>query len=145
MTDLLARIRWVWVLIGWTIFLWISRLRNVVNNDDLTSTGRAVRVLVVVVFVSLAVVTGLAVWRRWAPARAVIAVLLSWTVVYWLVRGIGILIDGDYSAGFKAVHTVLMVVSLTLAALAGASLRDRGKVPRAESASVVRDRRPPGA
>lgn len=118
----LAGLGWVWVLIAWTIFLWISRLRNVVNNDELSSSGRTIRVLVVVVFVTLAVASAVAVRRRWAK---VVAVFVGWTVAYWLIRGIGILIDGDYSAGFKVVHTVLMAVSLTLSVLTARQLAPR--------------------
>lgn len=117
MRDRLARISWVWVLIGWTVFQWVSRLRNVINNDELSTSGRTIRVLVVVVFVALAGATAVALRRRSSLANNVLVVFLCWTVGYWLVRGIGILIDGDYSAGFKLVHTVLMVISLSLSAL----------------------------
>lgn len=118
----LAQVPWVWVLITWTIFLWISRLRNVVNNDELSSSGRTIRVLVVVVFVALAVASAFAVRRAWPR---VVAVFVGWTVLYWLIRGIGILIDGDYSIGFKVVHTLLMAVSLTLSALTARRLAPR--------------------
>ena len=130
------RIRWEWVLIAWTIFLWLSRLRNVLGNEDLSSGGRSVRVGVVVIFVGLALVVGaLGLKARLRPGRALtptgdgsraLAVLLLWTAGYWLVRGFGILIDGEYSVGFKAVHTVLMVVSLTLSGLTAQQAR-RGR------------------
>jgi hypothetical protein len=122
MPKLLARVSWVWVVIAWTLFLWVSRLRNVLNNDELSSGGRAVRVAVVVIFVALAAMAAVAV-RRKQPK--LIVLFLGWTVGYWLIRGIGILIDGDYSVGFKAVHTVLMTISLTLSALAARQLRLR--------------------
>ena len=123
--DLFKRLSWVWVLIAWTLFLWLSRLRNVLNNDELTSAGRTVRVLVVVIFVALAIAAAAAVRRMVAEnvAARVLGVFVVWTVGYWLVRGIGILIDGEYSVGFKAVHTVLMVVSLTLSVLTARQLR----------------------
>ena len=90
------------VLVGWTIFLWASRLRNVVDNDELDDWGLAWRVAVVVVFVSLAVAA--------AGGRA-IGVLVWWTVGFWVVRGGGILLD-DHDAAFTAIHTALMVVSI---------------------------------
>lgn len=93
------------VMVGWTLFLWVSRLRNVVGNDDLTAFGTTWRVGVVVVFVGLALVA--------ATGRAV-GLFVGWTVGYWAVRGGGILID-DYDAGFKAVHTALMAVSIGVA------------------------------
>lgn len=104
-----------WALVGWTILLWLSRTRNVLANDELTSLGRGVRLAVVVVFVAMAVAVIVGVKRRWFGIA--LRVLCSWTIGYWLVRGGGILL-GDYDAGFKAVHTVLMVVSIGLAAVA---------------------------
>jgi len=127
MKQLMSRVQWIWVLIGWTVFLWVSRLRNVLNNDELTSSGRAIRVGVVVIFVVLAGLTAGAVrqlrkhggaGRLGKMPAKIIGLFIAWTAGYWLIRGIGILIDGDYSIGFKAVHTVLMTVSLTLALLA---------------------------
>lgn len=114
-----SAVSWRWVLIGWTVVLWISRLRNVLTDDDLTDTGRAVRVGVVALFVALALVAALGL-RRGRPQALV--VLIVWTVGYWLIRGGGILI-GDWSVTFKVVHTVLMVVSVGLAALAWRALR----------------------
>ena len=106
--GLIARLR-AWpalgALVGWTIFLWSSRLRNVLGNDELDDWGVTWRVAVVVVFVVLAVLA--------ATGRA-IPVLVWWTVGYWLVRGGGILLD-DHDAGFKAIHTALMVVSISAA------------------------------
>ena len=93
------------VLVGWTVFLWISRLRNVLRDDDLSDAGVAWRVAVVVVFVVLALAVAFDL-GRWA-----LPTLVWWTVGFWLVRGGGILLD-DHSAGFKAIHTALMVVSI---------------------------------
>lgn len=120
MTRLWSRIKWVWVLIAWTVFLWVSRTRNVINNDELTTSGRTIRIAIAVLFVVLAAATAVAVRKR---KPQVIVGFLTWTVGYWLVRGVGILIDGDYSVGFKAIHTVLMVVSLTLSGLTARQLR----------------------
>ena len=100
-----------WILVSWTVFLWLSRLRNILGDDDLTSTGRAWRIGVVVVFVLLATVTAAGLIRRTVVP---LMVLIVWTVSYWLVRGTGILL-GDWSVNFTVVHTVLMVVSLGLA------------------------------
>ena len=93
------------VLVGWTCFLWVSRLRNVVGNDELSDAGVAWRVGVVVVFVALA---ALAVAGRAVP------VLVWWTVGFWVVRGGGIILD-DHDLGFTVVHTVLMAVSIGVA------------------------------
>ena len=108
-----------WVLVIWTVFLWLSRLRNVLADDDLSDTGRNVRIAVVVVFVLLAL--GAAAGLVFRRPKAMI-VLIFWTVVYWFVRGTGILI-GDWSVGFKVVHTLLWIVSFGAAALAAYALR----------------------
>jgi hypothetical protein len=83
----------------------VSRLRNVLGNDELDDWGVTWRVGVVVIFVALA---ALAVTGRAIPA------LVWWTVGFWLVRGGGILI-GDEDAAFKAIHTALMAVSIAAA------------------------------
>lgn len=119
---MISKVPAVWVLIGWTLVLWLSRLRNVLGNDELSSGGRAIRVAVVVIFVSLAGFTAVAVRTK---RLQLVALLLVWTVGYWLFRGIGILLDGEYSAGFKVVHTVLMVISLTLSALTARQMQLR--------------------
>lgn len=111
----------IWALVVWTGFLWLSRLRNVLANDDLTTGGRLVRIGVVVIFVGLATVVF--VLRRHRLFGQFALVLVVWTVGYWLVRGGGILI-GDYDVGFKVVHTVLMVVSIGLGLLAWATCQN---------------------
>lgn len=108
-----------WVLVAWTVLLWLSRLRNVLADDDLTTNGRNLRIGVVVVFVVLALATGLGLLFKRPKAMVV---LVFWTVIYWSVRGTGILF-GDWSLGFKVVHTLLWIVSFAAAALAGYALR----------------------
>lgn len=108
MSITLARLR-AWpalaVLVGWSVFLWISRLRNVLRDDDLDSWGVTWRVAVVVIFVVLALAAAVLDDRR------AVAVLVWWTIGFWVVRGGGILLD-DHTVGFKAIHTALMVVSI---------------------------------
>ena len=94
------------VLIGWTLFLWASRTRNVVSNDALSAWGTTWRLGVVVVFVA-----GRGRCRRSARNR-VLPVLVWWTIGYWLVRGGGIVLDANHDASFKVVHSVLMVISI---------------------------------
>ena len=107
----------VFALAAWTLFLWISRLRNVLVDDDLTSAGRAWRVGVVVVFVFLALWVAFS-WRSRAERpqrlRLALQVLVNWTIVFWMVRGVGILLD-DHDVGFTVIHTLLMLVSIGVA------------------------------
>ncbi len=92
-------------MVGWTLLLWISRLRNVLGNDELSAWGMSWRVGVVVVFVALALL---------AATSRLVGLFVGWTMGSWVVRGGGLLI-GDYRAGFKAIHAVLMVASIGLA------------------------------
>lgn len=97
--------------------MWSSRIRNVLANDDLDSFGLAWRLGAAIVFLALALVCAVWLWRG-RPGALSLGVLAGWTVAYWLVRGTGILLDGNHAAGFKVIHTVLMAVSLGLVLLA---------------------------
>jgi hypothetical protein len=101
-------------LVGWTLFVWVTRIRNIVGDDELTGSARAWRLGAAVAFVGFAV--ALLAVRRFSPARSrvVLAPFMVLSVGYWLVRGTGILV-ADHDVGFKVVHTVLMVISIVLA------------------------------
>jgi hypothetical protein len=85
----------VYLFIGWTVFVWAGRIRN---------GGSLLLAL------SFLVLAGVALWRRgrWVTALA------AYTVLVWAIRTPVILVH-DHPAGFKAVHTVLAVVSVGLA------------------------------
>lgn len=102
------------LLIGWTVLVWTSRTRNVVGDEDLTTAGRTWRIGAAVLFVVLALVYAVALRRASPWGRSALAVLVIWTVGWWSIRGIGILLD-DHGVGFKVIHTLLMVVSIGLA------------------------------
>jgi hypothetical protein len=88
--------RWpVWVFLGWTVFVWAGRIRN---------GGSLLLAL------SFLVLAALVLWRR----RPFLTALVVWTIGVWAVRTPYILVH-DHPAGFKAVHTVLAVVSVALA------------------------------
>ncbi|MCP5025101.1 MAG: hypothetical protein GY929_02345 [Actinomycetia bacterium] len=126
----------VWTLVGWSLFVWVSRVRNVLANDDLGTGGTVWRLIIAALFVvgglvvgwlaytetgdgvggTIVGATGPVVARPWTDRLVVgVTVLAIWTIGLWLVRGIGILLDSNHDAGFKAVHTVLMVVSIVVA------------------------------
>jgi hypothetical protein len=109
--------RWprpLWALVGWSWFLWISRLRNVLNDDDLDSWGVGWRVGVVILFTVLALIAFLGERQDGAWKGQGLNALVWWTIGFWLIRGGGIILD-DHNAAFTAVHTVLMVISIGLA------------------------------
>ena len=95
--------------------MWSSRIRNVLADDGLTSFGTAWRVGAAVAFIvgGVAVAVGMVTRSHWL--RPTVFVLIAWTVTWWLIRGIGILLDSNHDAGFKAIHTALMLTSLAIA------------------------------
>ena len=103
------------LLLGWTLLVWVGRLRNILDDDGLSGAGRVWRLGAAVLFVVFAVVVFLARRRRSPRATALLGGLVVWTVGWWTIRGVGILLDGNHATGFKVVHTVLMDVSIALA------------------------------
>ncbi|MGY6499279.1 MAG: hypothetical protein ACXIVQ_00060 [Acidimicrobiales bacterium] len=133
-----------WPLVGiglLSIAMWTGRIRNVLADESLVGLGRTVRLVLAVSFVLGGVVVLSACWagsraRNWrtttyfhdgewrvgpgVPAwgRNAATALAGWTVAVWTVQGVGILLDPNHDAGFKAIHTVLMVGSLVVAGVA---------------------------
>ena len=102
--------RWpVWVFLGWTVFVWAGRIRN----------GGSV-----LLALSFLVLAALVLWRR----RLFLTALAVWTIGVWAVRTPYILVH-DHPAGFKAVHTVLAVVSVALALAAQRDVQRKREAP----------------
>jgi peptidoglycan/LPS O-acetylase OafA/YrhL len=105
-------------LVAWTFLVWTTRIANIWRDADLDTGERWGRTLLALSFTVLAIAAGVALWRRLLRATVVaVGALAAWTIAVWVVRGVGIL-AGDHDPGFKAVHTALAVVSITLAVLA---------------------------
>lgn len=118
--------RFAWPLVGWTVFVWISRVRNVVGAEDIDTAGKAIRLGVVVVFLATAALVASWIVRN-TPSWGLIAASI-WSVGFWLVRGIGILLDPNHDAGFKAIHTALMLATFAVVAFAWYPARSRKPV-----------------
>lgn len=109
-------------LVVWTMLIWVSRIRNIAEDDDLSGAGRTSSVAIAVLFVVLAAATAVILWRSrggglsQASGRFVVGFAV-WTIGYWAIRVIEMLLD-DHSGAFLAVHTALALVSWALAALA---------------------------
>jgi len=108
------------VLAAWQVFVWGTRIDNVLGDDGLTGSDKALRLALSASFLAFGVVA-VFVWRqlgrggeaapsggRWVRLGA------AWTVVVWAVRGTDIALGG-HSGAFVAVHLVLAVVSIGLA------------------------------
>jgi peptidoglycan/LPS O-acetylase OafA/YrhL len=133
-------------LVAWTFLVWTTRIANVWRDAGLDTGERWGRTLLALSFTVLAIAAGVALWRRLRQATVVVVgALAAWTIAVWVVRGVGIL-AGDHDPGFKAVHTVLGVVSIALAVLAWRETRREtrreaaGPAP-ATSAPVPAERR----
>jgi hypothetical protein len=109
-------------LVGWTFFVWTTRIANIwrdqaLDNDKLGRTGLALS------FTLLALAVVVTLWRRAASASLVaVGALAAWSVVVWVVRDVRILL-ADHDGAFKLVHIVLGVVSIVLAVLAWTEAR----------------------
>jgi hypothetical protein len=105
-------------LVGWTFFVWTTRIANVWRDEALDTGDKLGRTGLALSFTLLAVAAVVTVWRRAGRAELVaVGALAAWSVAVWVVRDVRIL-AADHDVGFKAVHTVLAVVSIVLAALA---------------------------
>jgi len=119
LTKMSKQVKLVAPLVGWTLFVWGSRTRNVVGNEELSSNEQYVRLLIAGVFLTFAVAVAFRLWRRRSSPmssrdQGLLGLFVVWTVGFWTVRGIGIIIE-DQTLGFTVVHTVLMVISIALA------------------------------
>ncbi|NNE95513.1 MAG: hypothetical protein HKN24_05740 [Acidimicrobiales bacterium] len=110
-------------LTAWSLVVWGSRIRNILG-DDLAGVDLWWRLGLAGGFVILAlwvVRSAYGLWRDGAsdPLTCVSGAALALAVanvVVWPVRAYQILL-GEWSSGFKAVHTVLAVVSVVLGLL----------------------------
>lgn len=93
-----------YLLAGWTVLIWIGRVRNIVHAD-----GAAVELLVPLALVALGIAT-------FARPRQVGALLAVVTLAVWLIR-VPLVLVHHHAAAFVAVHLVLAAVSITLASL----------------------------
>jgi hypothetical protein len=106
----------------WTLVVWVPRIRNIWSDDELSTRGQLGRTVLALSLIVPALIVAGVLWRRrgeklLGTAKIIVIGFASWTVVVWLVRGGSILL-ADHDAAFKAVHTVLAVVSIGLSALA---------------------------
>ena len=111
-------VRLLWLTVAWTAVVWVGRIRNVVGDDELTAGARTWRLIVAVAFLVLAALLAtlpLGLWhRRPLGSTRLVAGFCLWTIVFWTVRGGGMLF-GDHDVGFKVVHTILALASIVLA------------------------------
>jgi len=110
--------RLVCVLVAITVVVWVVRVVNVFGDDSLSGSARLWRLLVAGCFLAFAGLAVAVLSGRWAGHRLgstrLVAMFCLWTMVFWAVRSIGILL-GDYDTEFTLVHVLLAVVSVGVA------------------------------
>ncbi len=106
------------VLVAVTVVVWVVRVVNVFGDDSLSGSARLWRLLVAGCFLAFAGLAVAVLSGRWAGHRLgstrLVAMFCLWTMVFWAVRSIGILL-GDYDTEFTLVHVLLAVVSVGVA------------------------------
>ena len=114
-------------LVGWTLFVWVTRIRNIWTDADLSSAAQVGRTLWTGTFLVFAFATAARMWgerdgeTRTATVWLVVA-FAGWSISFWIVRAVQIGYSG-HEVSFKIVHAVLGVVSIALSVLA---VRRRG-------------------
>ena len=110
--------RLVCVLVAVTVVVWVVRVVNVFGDDSLSGSARLWRLLVAGCFLAFAGLSVAVLSGRWAGHRLgstrLVAMFCLWTMVFWAVRSIGILL-GDYDTEFTLVHVLLALVSVGVA------------------------------
>ena len=111
-------IRRLWLLVIWTVFIWVSRIRNLINDPEVELSEKiwvfvVAGIFLLLVLVALIFLTGL--WKKHGPATARFAAIFGLgTSVFWLIRGAGILFETQHDFGFKFIHSGLAFISIFL-------------------------------
>jgi hypothetical protein len=101
----------------WTLFVWGTRARNIINDETLNGGERVFAFAATTAFVIGAIATIVAVAGGWERLRTLLAVIATFTIGWWLMRSI-LILSRDHSVGFRVVHLMLAVISGVLAAAA---------------------------
>ena len=108
----------LWIFAGSTLLVGIIRGYNLFEDNEISNGERVWSLLVSTVFLlaAIAVIKILVgSWRdRNIKKSRLITAFCIWTVTFWIVRSVGILI-ADHGAGFKIVHACLAIVFILLA------------------------------
>ena len=88
-------------------------------NDPEVELSEKIWVLIVagifllLVLIALILLTGF--WKKYGPATARFAAIFGLgTSIFWLIRGAGILFEGQHDLGFKFIHSGLALISIFL-------------------------------
>jgi cytochrome c biogenesis factor len=108
----------LWILAVSTLFVWITRIYNLLNDNEISSGERIWSVLVAFIFLLAAAAVIKVLIGSWRDRNILNSRLIPafciWTVTFWIVRSVGILI-AEHDAGFKIVHACIAIVFILLA------------------------------
>jgi len=111
-------VSFLWVLAGSTLLVWIIRIYNLFNDNEISNGERIWRLSVAVIFLLAAMTVIRVLVGSWRDRNILNSLLVPafciWTITFWLVRSIGILI-ADHGPGFKIVHACIAAVFILLA------------------------------
>ena len=103
-------VSFLWVFACLTLLAWTTRIYNLFEDNEVSNGERIWSLLVAAIFLlaAIAVIKILVgSWRdRNIKNSRLIPAFCIWTVTFWIVRSVGILI-ADHEAGFKIVHVLL--------------------------------------
>lgn len=97
----------VYAFAVWTVFVWGTRVRNILQDG-----GSAFDLWAALALAALGV--AVVVGARKGGLAPILAVAVAATVAVWAVRAPLIIFDGDHGAAFVAVHVSLAVFSVGL-------------------------------
>lgn len=108
----------LWVFAFLTLLVWITRIYNLFADDEISNGERIWRLSVALIFLlgAVAVIRILVgSWRdRNLKKSRLIPGFCIWTVTFWIVRTVGIVV-ADHQTGFKIVHVFMAIVFILLA------------------------------
>ena len=111
-------VSFLWVLAASTLLVWIIRIYNLLNDNEISNGERIWSLLVAAIFLLAAMAVVKVLVGNWRDRNLLnfrlVPAFCIWTVTFWIVRSVGILI-ADHEAGFKIVHACIAVVFILLA------------------------------
>ena len=103
-------VSFLWVFACLTLLAWTTRIYNLFEDNEVSNGERIWSLLVAAIFLSAAMAVIKILVGSWRDRNIKNSLLIPafciWTVTFWIVRSVGILI-ADHEAGFKIVHVLL--------------------------------------
>ena len=111
-------VSFLWVLATSTLLVWIIRIYNLLNDNEISNGERIWTLLVAATFLLTAMAVVKVLVGDWRDRNILNFLLVPafciWTATFWIVRSVGILIS-DHEAGFKIVHACIAAAFILLA------------------------------